>query len=402
MLISLRRFTLFIFILLSQQLIPLVRATDLYEILGVSRTATDREIRSAYKKLSLKYHPDKNKDVPKEEAEKRFTEIANAYEALSDPERRKAYDQGGDAALKQFNQGGGAATNPFDLFRRFTGGQGGGGASGKKQKKAGPDVTSFLEMDLEELYSGTSVDIMVSHRVSCPKCGGSGAAKGGMTACPQCQGRGMYLKQQQTPFGILQMQQQCELCAGTGQVVGKRCSKCKGEATILQDEKIVVFVERGAKEGEELTYMDMGDTAADTDTGKLILVVHERPNDRFIRKQDDLYTNVTISLREALLGVVATITHLDGHKVTIDRSMRCTYHGYVQMVENEGMPIKDDTRFGVKGNLYVEFHVEFPPYITEEQRDMVEELFPEGAPAESSAAEKPTGKKLQSANSDDL
>ncbi|KAH7824153.1 putative chaperone DnaJ domain protein [Monocercomonoides exilis] len=360
-------------VILGIILLQFVSARDYYEVLGVSRTATEKEIKRAYKKLSLKYHPDKNKDVPKEEAEKLFAEIAYAYEVLSDPDKRRTYDQHGEKAVQQGQTSGG--NDPLSIFKRFMGGQ--DTTPGKKQKQPGRDLPAILECDLEELYIGTSVDIVVNHRTICPKCAGTGAKRGGMTTCPHCNGKGAYLQQQQTPIGILQMQKQCDHCQGTGKVVGQKCGKCKGEGTVLTEDKQVVFVDPGAKDGEEMSYQEMGDASSDYETGRLVLKIRERPHPLYTRKGNDLHTFVVISIHDALIGLEAKVKQLDGRTITIDRRGMCTAHGEVVKVPGEGMPIKDDVSFGVKGDLYVEFRVQFPQTLTEEQKKLVEQLFPE-------------------------
>lgn len=347
---------------------------DYYEILGVPKNATDKEIKRAYKKLSFKYHPDKVKNMTKEEAEKRFTEIANAYEVLSDPEKRKIYDEQGEAAVRQ--GGGSQPTDPFELLKRMMGGNT-GGESTKKQSKPGPDLPAALELTLDDMYLGTQVDLEVLHRVICPKCGGTGAKPDGMVPCSVCNGKGMGIQQQQTPFGVMQMQKVCEHCKGTGKVIGRKCGKCKGDGTVLRDDPIVVFVDAGVKEGEEIAFDDMGDASSENDPGRLVLRVRSVPHEYFDRKGNDLYTRVWISLKEALVGVNTTIEHLDGHKVNVDRTGLITPHGFVVKVEGEGMPIKDDiSSYGEHGDLYVEYAVTFPPKLNELQRKAVEELFP--------------------------
>jgi DnaJ-related protein SCJ1 len=363
-------------LILVPHIIPFAHAKSLYEILGVQKTATDKEIRSAYKKLSLQYHPDKCKDVPKEEAENRFTEIAGAYEILNDPARRREYDEGGDSALKKSDQANAPKpTDPYELFRQFTEGYYRPGGP-KKQRKPGPEMPAFLDVELEEMYSGAPITIVLARRITCPKCGGNGAKRGIMSQCPQCHGRGVYVKQSSTPIGIMQNQISCDKCGGTGQIVTKKCGRCRGEGTIISDEKQVVFVDRGAKDGEEMSYQDLGDDTPELAPGRLVLKIQERPHPRFIRKVNDLYTNVSITVREAFLGVLVQIKHLDKRVITIDRRGLCTPHGHDEVRPGEGMPIKGSPQLDARGSLYVEFHVAFPPQLTKEQKLLVDQMFP--------------------------
>ena len=349
---------------------------DYYEILGVPRDASEKQIKRAYKRLSLKYHPDRVKDMSRSEAEKKFEEIANAYEVLSDPQKKRIYDTQGEAAVRQT---GGQAANPLEFLQKMLNPQRGEDDSNSKApKKPGQDTVVILPLDLEDLYMGTQVDAVVSHRKLCPSCNGEGATPSGVGVCPKCQGRGKVVVQQQTPFGIMQMEQPCTKCSGKGTVQGRPCAQCRGFHTVLADDKQVIFVDAGTKDGEEISYDDMGDAYPDMDAedGKLIFRVREQPHPRFKREGNDLHTTLTITLKEALLGFNTHIKHLDGHNVTIDRTSITTPHGYVEKISGEGMPVKDAMASATFGDLYVEFRVAFPENLSKEQQKLVsEQLF---------------------------
>lgn len=353
-------------------------AADYYEILGVPKTATDKEIKRAYKRLSFKYHPDRVKDENKEEAEKKFEEIANAYEVLSDPQKRRIYDTQGEAAVRQQT---GQAQNPLDFLQKILNPQHSSSSedSPRAPKKPGPDQLIILPMDLEDLYLGAMVDATVSHRVICPQCNGQGAGVRGLAICPKCRGAGKLTIQTQTPFGMMQMEQACPKCQGKRVVQGTPCYHCNGEHTVAVDDKQVIFVDAGSKDGDEYVYEDMGDTYPDgeTENGRLVFRIRELPHNRFIRKGNDLYTSVNITLKQALLGFSLSIPHLDNHNVSINREGGCTPHGYVEKIEGEGMPNKEEMGQGSRGDLFVSFKILFPSSLSEEQKKKIEEvLFP--------------------------
>ncbi|KAA6398539.1 MAG: putative heat shock protein DnaJ family protein [Streblomastix strix] len=341
-----------------------------YEVLGLQWGASKDEVRKAYKKLSLEYHPDKNKDLTLEEAEKKFASISDAYDFLQDPQRKREYDQRHLRPAQQqdlFSQ----------LFSRFNNNNNQPGGNSKKQLKPGSDIIVPIEVELDEIFTGAAIDIGVVRRIICPKCSGTGAKRDGMTFCPKCQGRGQYMEQQQTPLGMMQFQKPCDSCGGSGRVVGKKCNKCKGDGNVAAEERQVVFIDQGVKEGEEFVYQGMADQGPDIETGKLILKVKEKPDPRFIRKVNDLYTTVTIGIKDALLGCEVFFKHLDGREIKIDRRGKCTGGETEVIVPGEGMPIKDNVRFGIRGDLHVKFHVIFPQELSAQQRNYAELLFAE-------------------------
>ena len=302
----------------------------LYDVLQVKRTATDEEIRKAYKQLSLKYHPDKNKEVSKEEAENIFSAIANAYEILGNKEKRQDYD----ATLQsqdESNGPGGTSDNTQARRRR---------KKQKKEKEPGNPSLGVLQSSLEDLYNGVVINLTVSHRRVCSKCRGTGAHRGEIRACPRCHGRGFFVQQMDTPQGPLQIEKDCAYCDGTGSVIGKKCKMCKGTKTVKVDEDIPVYVEPGMTTGDEMSYQELGEEMEDTTKGHLYLAVLEDPHPLFTRDGDDLHVTKNISLRQALEGFSFILTHLDGKPLTINRTNEITPPSFELTIKGEGMPKK--------------------------------------------------------------
>ncbi|CAN6486618.1 unnamed protein product [Victoria cruziana] len=233
--------------------------TKYYEILGVPKDASQEDLKKAYKKAAIKNHPDKGGDPEK------FKELAQAYEVLSDPEKREIYDTYGEDALKE-GMAGGAGQDPFEFFQSFFGGSpfGGGGSSRGKRQKRGEDLIHPLKVSLEELYNGTSRKLSLSRNVICSKCNGKGSKSGASMKCPGCQGSGVKVSIRQLgPSMIQQLQNTCKDCKGTGETINEkdRCPQCKGEK-VVQDKKVLeVIVEKGMQNGQKITFAGEADEA---------------------------------------------------------------------------------------------------------------------------------------------
>ncbi|CAN6486617.1 unnamed protein product [Victoria cruziana] len=289
--------------------------TKYYEILGVPKDASQEDLKKAYKKAAIKNHPDKGGDPEK------FKELAQAYEVLSDPEKREIYDTYGEDALKE-GMAGGAGQDPFEFFQSFFGGSpfGGGGSSRGKRQKRGEDLIHPLKVSLEELYNGTSRKLSLSRNVICSKCNGKGSKSGASMKCPGCQGSGVKVSIRQLgPSMIQQLQNTCKDCKGTGETINEkdRCPQCKGEK-VVQDKKVLeVIVEKGMQNGQKITFAGEADEAPDTVTGDIVFVVQLKDHPRFKRKGDDLFVEHTLSLTEALCGFHFVLTHLDNRQLLI-------------------------------------------------------------------------------------
>ncbi|KAL8195996.1 hypothetical protein R6Q57_024996 [Mikania cordata] len=347
-----------------------------YQILGVPQTATQDELKKAYRKSAIKNHPDKGGDPEK------FKELSQAYEVLSDPEKREIYDQYGEDALKEGMGGGGSSSgNPFDIFEQFFGGGFGGGGSSRTRKKQGEDVKQVLKVSLEDVYNGTTRKLSLSSNVLCKKCKGKGSKTGASSRCYRCQGSGMRVTTRQiSPGMIQQMQHVCSECRGS-EIEGKK---------VTQEKKVLeVHVEKGMQNGQKIVFEGQADEAPDTVTGDIVFVLQLKEHPKFNRKQDDLYLEHNISLTEALCGFRFVLTHLDGrqlliktnpgevikpgtrkshhpipflsllYQITIDLISLCfTNTDQYKGINDEGMP--QWQRPFMKGKLVIHFNVVFP------------------------------------------
>ena len=316
-------------------LLPLVLAKeDYYKILGIDPSASDRDIRRAYKTLSKKWHPDKNPN--NESAQARFLEIGHAYEALSDDTLRQIYDQHGHDGLENHKRGGGQGAgfhDPFDLFRNFFGGGGGGGAPGQRR---GPDMEVKMALPLRDFYNGKETDFTVEKNQICDTCKGSGSEDGQVDTCDKCGGRGMIIQKHQLAPGIFQqVQMHCDKCGGQGRKIKHVCKVCAGAKLQRKPVTLTAFIEKGMGKGTRLVFENEADESPDWVAGDMILnLVEDDPkpgeNDGertdgtfFRRKGRDLYWKEVLSLREAWMGGwTRNLTHLDGHVVQLSRQTR--------------------------------------------------------------------------------
>lgn len=351
--------------------------TRYYEILGVSKDASPEELKKAYRKAAIKNHPDKGGDPEK------FKELAQAYEVLSDPEKRDIYDQYGEDAIKEGMGGGGEGHNPFDIFESFFGGAspfGGGSSRGGRRQRRGEDVVHPLKVSLEELYNGTSKKLSLSRNVLCPKCKGTGSKSGASAKCLGCQGSGMKVSIRQLGPGMIQqMQHVCPDCKGSGETINEKdkCPQCKGEKVVQEKKVLEVDVEKGMKHSQKITFAGEADEAPDTATGDIVFVLQQRDHAKFKRKGDDLFVEHSLTLSEALCGYQFIITQLDGRQLLIKSTpSEIVKPGQFKAINDEGMPIYQ--RPFMKGKLYIHFSVEFPESgsLTQDQCNALEAILP--------------------------
>ncbi|KAF8638271.1 hypothetical protein AX17_002293 [Amanita inopinata Kibby_2008] len=340
-----------------------VVAADLYKVLDVDRSASDTDIRHAYKKLSRKYHPDKNKDP---DAESKFVDIAHAYEVLSDPEKRQIYDHHGEEGLKSHENG--QQANPFDMFQSFFGGR------PMEQSRKGPSSLSEFEVSLGDIYEGASIDFKTRKRILCDHCRGSGAASDGdIHKCSGCGGSGVKIvKQQIFPGMYAQSQATCPDCQGRGKVIKKLCPHCGGAKVLDHTQSYTLDITPGMPEGYEVVFEGEADESPDWDAGDIVIRVRsKKEKGGWRRKESSLYWKETIGVDEALLGFERNLTHLDGHIVRLHRS-GVTQPGLVQKIKGEGMPT-----FGLSshGDLYVEYNVVLPINLSPQTRRKLAEVF---------------------------
>ncbi|GMH10233.1 hypothetical protein Nepgr_012074 [Nepenthes gracilis] len=348
--------------------------TKYYDILGVSRNASQDDLKKAYKKAAIKNHPDKGGDPEK------FKELAHAYEVLSDPEKRDIYDQYGEDALKEGMGGGSGVHDPFDIFQSFFGGNpfGGGGSSRGPRQRRGEDVIHPLKVSLEDLYNGATKKLSLSRNVICSKCKGKGSKSGASMKCPGCRGSGMKVSIRQLgPSMIQQMQHPCNECKGTGESINikDRCPQCKGEKVVPEKKVLEVVVEKGMQNGERITFPGEADEAPDTITGDIVFVLQLNEHLKFKRKADDLFYEHTLSLTEALCGFQFVLTHLDNRQLLIkSHPGEVVKPDQFKGINDEGMPMYQ--RPFMRGKLYIHFTVDFPHSLTLEQCKALESVLP--------------------------
>jgi len=335
----------------------MVKETKFYDVLGLSPDASEDDIKRQYRKLALKYHPDKNKDAG---AQEKFKEISVAYDVLSDKEKRQRYDQFGEKGL----DGGGMGGDPSDIFSAFFGG---GRPKGEPKPK---DIVHELPVALEHFYNGKTVKLAITRDRLCEKCSGSGANKPGVDAkCKDCQGRGVQMVTRQLgPGFIQQMQQTCRGCNGKGSTLKAedRCDKCNGEQ-IIKDKKIFeVIVEKGMKKGDYVPFRGEGDQIPGVRlAGDIIIVLDQKHHPTFTRKGDHLYIEQTISLAQALTGFAINVTHLDGRVLNIRPPLNtCIDPDHLWAVNREGMPVAK-TGGSERGQLVIKFKVQYPQTLSD-------------------------------------
>lgn len=347
-------------------------AEDYYKLLGLKKSATDREIKKAYKNLSKKYHPDKNPGD--ESANQRFIEIAEAYDVLSSEEQRKIYDQYGHEGIQQHKQGGGQrqSHDPFDLFSRFFGGSGHFGH--QSHERRGPNMEVRVAVPLRDFYNGRKTEFSIEKQAICSACEGSGSEDGHVDTCDKCSGRGVVIQRQQLAPGLFQqVQMHCDKCGGKGKTIAHPCPVCSGSRVVRESETHELEIERGMPRGVRLTYENEGDESPDWVAGDLVVHLveqdaalgqqeHERTDGTFFRRRGKhLFWREVLSLREAWMGEwTRNVTHLDGHVVQLSRKRgEVVQPGTVEIVKDEGMPVWHQELENNEGQVYGDLHVEY-------------------------------------------
>ncbi|XP_029008749.1 dnaJ homolog subfamily A member 4 [Betta splendens] len=346
----------------------MVHETGYYDLLGVGPTASPDEIKKAYRKLALKYHPDKNPS----EGEK-FKLISQAYEVLSDPKKRDLYDQGGEQAIKEGGVGGGSS--PMDIFNMFFGG---GGRT--QRERRGKNVVHQLSVTLEEMYNGATRKLGLQKNVICEKCEGYGGKKGALEKCTNCKGRGVQVKVQQIGPGMIQqIQSMCSDCQGQGERFSPkdRCKNCNGHKVERKKKILEVHIDKGMKDGQKITFHGEGDQEPGLEPGDVIIVLDQKDHTLFQRQDDNLIMKMNIKLVEALCGFQKTIQTLDNRTLIItSHPGEVIKNGDLKCVQNEGMPLYRDPY--EKGQLLIQFMVEFPErhWLPEHLMYQLERLLP--------------------------
>jgi molecular chaperone DnaJ len=343
---------------------------DYYELLGVSRSASDAEIKQSFRKLARELHPDVS-DAP--DADTRFREVAEAYEVLSDPERRALYDRYGKAGLER--RGFEPAFVDFgsltDVFAAFFGEDILGATRSRARPTRGGDVQTAIEIELEEAFTGVGVTVPVEVAVPCERCGSSGAEAGtSMRRCPTCDGAGIVRSVSQNIFGQFVQQRTCPDCSGAGEVLEQPCTECAGEGRVLRRRELDLEIPPGIHDGQQIRVRGEGHAGfRGSERGHAFVVVRVRPDPRFVRDGDDLHTAVRLTMTEAALGTTATVESFGGD-LELDVPAG-TQPGEVRAVAGRGMP---SLRGSGRGTLYVRLDVAVPTVLDDEQRNLLEDV----------------------------
>ena len=345
-------------------------ARDYYDILGVSKSSSDSEIKASYRKLAMKYHPDRNPGDKK--AEDNFREIAEAYEILKDAQKKAAYDQYGHAAFSQGASGnaGGQGFSGFgggfsDIFEDMFGM---GGGQGERATSTGSDLRYDLSVSLEQAYSGDQIEISLTVPASCEECSGSGAKKGSSPKkCTQCGGHGKVRAQQ----GFFTIERTCSVCSGMGETISDPCKTCRGQGRLNKAKKLSVNVPAGVDTGTRIRLSGEGEAGPRGSTaGDLYIFVDVKNHSIFQREGKDTFIEVPVSIVDAVLGGAIEVPCIDGTKAKMNLSSG-TQNGTRLRMKSKGMPA---LRGGSRGDQYVEIMVEIPVGLSRKQEALFKEI----------------------------
>ena len=357
---------------------------DYYEVLGISKTATDDELKKAFRKLAKQYHPDANPDN-KEEAEKKFKEINEAYETLSDPQKRKMYDQFGPDGPQGFGGGGagGYYSTGFDGFSDF-GDIGdifssffGGGFGGRSRKNnngpvQGADVKSTIDITFEESFLGVEKEVIITRNETCTTCGGNGAKPGTVIdKCNVCNGTGQVRQIQNTLLGQMQTTRTCGTCGGTGKIIKQPCDVCKGRGKIRKQAKIKIKIPAGIDDGQTIVLRGEGEAGSRGGAkGDLYILIRVKKHGIFTRNGNDVVCTVPITFTQATLGANLEIPMVDGSKETY-QIPEGTQTGTKFTIRGKGFKTVNAAS---QGNFVFTVQVQVPKHLSKEQRDILNEL----------------------------
>ena len=357
---------------------------DYYEVLGVAKNANADEIKKAYRKAAIKYHPDKNPGD--KEAEEKFKEAAEAYDVLSNPDKRTRYDQFGHAGVNGGAAGGGfggfggaGGFSMEDIFSQFGdifgghfGGFGGSGSGrGGRRVNRGTDIRVKVKLTLAEIASGTTKKLKINKYVVCDQCGGTGAKdSSSYTTCATCNGTGVVNRVENTFFGRMQTQSVCPACGGEGRIIKDKCDKCGGEGIVKGSEVIEINIPAGVGEGMALTVSGKGNAARHGGVnGDLLVVIEEERNPELVRDGDDLIHNLNITIPTALLGGEVEVPTIDG-KARI-KIAAGTHAGKVLRLRGKGLPSVNG--YG-RGDILVVVDITIPSSLNSAEKKLVEQL----------------------------
>ena len=371
----------------SYEFIVMAEKRDYYEVLGVSKTASDAEIKAAYKKLAIKYHPDRNPGD--KEAEEKFKEAAEAYDVLRDPEKRQRYDQFGFAGMNgQGGFGGSAGMSMDDIFSmmseafgagfgsHFGGGFSeffGGGRSGGRHVEKGADLRLKVRVNLGEVATGVTKKFKINKYVTCPHCHGSGSEDGKKETCSACKGKGTTYRTVNL-FGHMQMntQTECEACGGTGSIIRNKCKHCGGQGIVKGEEIVEIKIPAGVQEGMVINERGKGNAARWNGVpGDIHVFIEEEPHKELLREGQNLQYNLLLDVPTAILGGSAEVPTIDGRvKIKIDPG---TQPGKIMRLRGKGLPAVQGYGYG-NGDLIVQIGVYIPEALSREEKETIEKL----------------------------
>ena len=337
---------------------------DYYEVLGVEKNASEGEIKKAYRKLAMKYHPDQNPGD--KSAEEKFKEINEAYEVLSDADKKARYDQFGFAGVDPnfaASQGGG--------FGGGFGGFGGGARANPNAPRKGQDIRVRITLSFDEAVHGCKKNITITRQQACTECSGSGAAPGSQPeTCPDCGGRGYVIQQQRTPFGVMQSQQPCTRCGGKGKIIKNPCKVCHGSGRVATKKTLEVSIPMGIDDDQSFALRGMGDAGANGGpAGDVIVMVTVRPDDLFQRDGYDVWVTIPITFSQAVLGDNITVPTIDGKvEYTLPEG---TQSGTTFRLRGKGIQYLNGRG---RGDMYVKCDVEIPKKLNKTQREALKKF----------------------------
>ena len=360
---------------------------DYYEVLGVGKNATEDEIKKAYRKLAIKYHPDRNPDDAK--AEEKFKEAAEAYDVLHDPQKRQAYDQfgfdgpAGAGGFGGFGGGGGFSMDDiFSMFGDVFGGRGGGFGGfggfgdGRRQttRHRGSDLRLKVRLTLQEVATGVTKKFKVRKDIECSHCHGSGAEAGsGTETCPHCHGSGVEIRRQQSIFGEVQTQTTCHVCNGEGTVIKNKCHECGGTGVVKGEEVVEIKIPAGVAEGMVVNVPGKGNAGQHNGIpGDIQVLIEEEPNDTFVRDGNNVIYNLLLDFPTATLGGSVDIPTIDGKSVRI-KIEPGTQPGKTLRLRGKGLPEVQGYGYGM-GDLVVNISVYVPKTLSKSEKEIIESL----------------------------
>lgn len=354
---------------------------DYYETLGVSKDASPEEVKKAYRSLAKKYHPDVSKE-PKEVAEAKFKEISEAYEVLSDPQKKETYDRYGSDAVNQQFSGGGFSWDDFthaedisdifgDIFGDMFGGFG-GRSSGRRGPQKGASLRMDIEISLLEALKGKTEKVEVPHTVVCKACDGTGAKDGKTVTCTKCNGSGQTRTVRQTMFGNMVSVSDCPKCRGSGKSFEESCSECRGSGNTQKVTKADVTIPKGIGDGSTLTLKGLGNASSDGGpSGDLYVMIHIKPDDVFERDGPNLWTGITTTYSKLVLGGEEEVRTLEGEKVLL-KIPKGTQVGSVLRLSGKGMPRALGSMS--RGDMMVRIKMDVPKKVSKEETELLKKL----------------------------